>query len=100
MEENKSVKRTWLYGNVKSDMNLYTSIHCIFEKLENDGNLAQMSTLFSQIFQKEIVFTIKGWVSRTEETTKSDRKSGHWGATGHEHSHIQGEPETGLQLSK
>lgn len=50
---------------VKSELNCFTSVNIVANKLERDGSLSKMVNLFSKLMYGEICFTVKGDLKRT-----------------------------------
>ena len=76
------------YGIVKNDINVYANLQCILEKIEEDRNLEQITNLYRQIFQREIVFTINGEVKRAQKTTRRNSEYEYSDAINDEYSDI------------
>lgn len=55
---------------VKSEVNCYSSINIVMDKLEVDGNLSTLIDTFFSLIDGEIRFTIKGSLTRTQENQR------------------------------
>lgn len=61
---------------IKEDLRIYSNLIFILEKVQVDNTFSQILSLFQDIFEKEMNFTIKGCIKRTEKTqTRFIRRS-------------------------
>lgn len=100
MATKSNALKSFFYLNIRNDMGLFSNIYCILDKIEEDKNLELITSLLRQIFQQEIVFTINGFLMRTEKTKGGNSQSGHSKPTGNEYHDFQGELQADLSVSQ
>lgn len=60
-------KESSFYKKLKNELNVFTNISCIIEKIENDGNLSFIENTIKKVIKNEIKFTKKGDLKRIEK---------------------------------
>ena len=58
------------FFKIKQDLNVYTNLNSILEKLENEGNLKKIENTIKKIMKNEIVFTISELKKMKEKKRK------------------------------
>lgn len=58
-----------LFNLTRNDVICHTNILYILDKLKSDTTFQQISTLFEKIIDKEILYTISGFLIRTAKNT-------------------------------
>lgn len=59
-----------IYSSVKKEIQVFSNISSILEKIDNDGNFSCLSEVFAQIFNTEVLYAVQGMLKRTEETQR------------------------------
>lgn len=55
-----------VFNKLHTELNCFTSIVHILEKLEQDKDLMKITKLFSNLFNSEICYAIKGLLNRAK----------------------------------
>lgn len=78
------------YSKVKNEVRVFSNVGCILDKVEQDGNLMLISNTFQQIFQKEFMYAVFGYIIRTKETEGEDPVFRFIRSTANKYFYIQG----------
>lgn len=55
------------FAEIREGVKVFANLACILDKVEAEGTLSDLSRMFESIFEREITFTVKGKLMRTEQ---------------------------------
>lgn len=66
MQNGATAFRPGFAAEVREGVRVFANLACILDKVEAEGTLDDLARLFERIFEREINFTVKGELTRTQ----------------------------------
>lgn len=66
----QKIKESNFYEKLKKDLNVFSSISLIIEKIQQDGNLYFIENTIKKVIKNEIQFTKNGILKRIKKNKK------------------------------
>lgn len=79
--------------SIQNETKIFKNIGFIIEKMETEGNFKTVKETFTNLFGKEVLYTIKGPLTRTPQSAPLLPRPEHHKSTGQQHFHLQREPQ-------
>lgn len=66
MQATLNAKPKGCLAEVREGVRIFANLSCILDKIDTEGTFSELAAMFERIFEKEILFTIRGGLTRTE----------------------------------
>lgn len=91
-------KNKSFFQKMIDEVKILSNITFILNKLEKESFLDQMQDIFGKVIKNEIIFAIKGRLTRAAQNRAPEAQLRHQAPDFVQHVHLQGEPQNHLQL--